>query len=71
MKTQRVNCADCENFITSKLEDENDIFSKTIEKAKCKLGNRVMFRNPSPLSYWYFQDFGYIRHCNDFKDLRL
>jgi len=70
---QRVHCEDCENFIHIIQEDENNMFSKVVQKAKCKLGKRVMFRNPTfqrSSCYVPDNDYGYIRYCNDFKQIK-
>lgn len=56
MKAKRVDCSDCANFIFP-----------IDEKAKCKLGKRVMFRmnglHPES-SNW---EVGWFRYCNEFK----
>lgn len=64
----RVDCGECDNFIPEKLYDTADMFSEVMEKAKCKLGKRVMFRKPKE-PYPYLGEWGYIRYCDDFKPL--
>ena len=68
-KLKRVDCLFCQNFIEIKLEDEEDIFSKVIENAKCSIGKRVMFRKPKNANQCFSLDYGYIRYCNEFKQI--
>lgn len=66
MKTKRVECDECKNFIKPKLTVNGMIKSN----AKCKLGKRVMFRMPifsRPANYNSINNYGYIRYCNEFK----
>lgn len=70
MKAKRVDCMYCEKFIEQVLEDENNIFSPIKEKAKCKLGKRIMFRQPifnRPTNMVASNDYGYIRYCEDYE----
>ena len=63
---QRVNCEDCLNFIFPVPVEPDNLISD-ISKAGCKLGKRVMFRNPARLTDIYFPErYGYIRLCNEF-----
>ena len=72
---QRVECNMCERFIGAKFVDDKDyVFSEMIEPAKCKLGKRVMFRMPK-LNKWgasglHYDDGGYIRYCNEYKEMK-
>jgi len=70
---KRVDCVFCESFIPPVLEDNNDMFSKELEKAKCSKGKRVMFRKPvfARSKYMPINDYGYIRYCDDYTDFRL
>ena len=66
--SKRVECNQCKTFI-DQVQGSEDIFSKVITKAKCKLGKRVMFRQPKfsrPTSHVAINDYGYIRYCDDF-----
>ena len=63
MEKNRVQCEKCDNFVFPVF---NNMLLAPIEKAKCKLGKRVMFR--SPKNYDINNDFGWIRCCNDFKE---
>ena len=68
---KRVECDLCKEFIDIVLQDESNFLSKTKAKAKCKIGKRVMFRQPkfnSSTKQVPYNDFGYIRFCNDFKE---
>ena len=60
---KRVECDQCSNFIYPVHENEDDLLAKVIIKAKCKLGKRVMFRQPRHVH----DDYGYFRYCNDFE----
>lgn len=67
---KRVDCQNCTNFIHPVMEDEGNLISKVKVKAKCKLGKRVMFRNPifnRPTSMVAVNDYGWIRYCENFK----
>lgn len=68
MTTKRVDCWDCQNFVDVVLREEDNLFSGVKQRAKCKLGRRVMFRkftNPnSPLS---ISGGGYFRYCPHFE----
>ena len=59
MKTKKVECDECQNFIEPKLTVNGMIKSN----AKCELGKRVMFR------FGIYDGFGcgYPRYCNEFK----
>jgi len=61
----RVNCQDCKHFSPPRFDSVGRKgFLSIANKASCGLGKRVMFRMPqSPIN----NDWGYIRHCNDFK----
>jgi hypothetical protein len=61
----RVECDQCQNFIYPKHIDDNNMFSEILEKAKCKLGKRVLFQNPKTVNY--FNTGGYFRYCRSFK----
>ena len=74
MKTKRVDCTYCSHFVADIHEDENDWFSKVIEKAKCKLGKRVMFRFSKRVMFRFsrngmidFRNVGYIRYCEHYE----
>lgn len=72
MKTPRVYCDECENFILPIFKEENNLISPIIENAKCKLGKKVMFRQPifnRPTNMVASNDYGWIRYCNEFKEL--
>lgn len=68
MKPNRHNCHDCQNFIRPVFDDnyENKFISKVIEKAKCKVGKRIIFqcypKNPEVVP-------GYFRYCDEFKEI--
>lgn len=69
---KRVECDKCEHFIPSVYEDDMNLLSKPLIKAKCELGKRIMFRMPIFLHYFSYApiyDGGYIRYCNDFIKL--
>ena len=66
MKTKRVDCTYCLHFVADVHEDENRWLSKVIEKAKCKLGKRVMFRF-SKNGMIDFRNVGYIRYCEHYE----
>jgi len=67
MKTKRVECINCSNFIMPEFKKFGDKESFTVEKkAKCSLGKRVMFRMPTNL---HLDNMGYFRYCNDFDKL--
>jgi hypothetical protein len=68
---KRVECDQCKNFIDPVFEDENNLISNIITKAKCKRGKRVMFRQPifsRPTSHVAINDYGYIRYCDEFVE---
>ena len=60
----RVECNECKNFIKPIQKEEDNILSKILVNAKCKLGKRVLFQKPKTNSY--FDCGGYFRNCNDF-----
>lgn len=62
-KKKRVHCDECINFVSAMTENE-DMFSKIIKNAQCKLGKRVMFRKPK--SRMDSSDFGYVRYCDKY-----
>ena len=64
MKKNRVECCDCQHLIQAVFEDDDNLISKMVEKPKCELGKRIMFRKPNS---YFDNDYGYIRYCNDFK----
>jgi hypothetical protein len=61
MKPQRVNCADCIEFEFPRYGEKSLI---VINKAKCKLGKRVMFRLGKDDECYG----GWFRYCNEFND---
>lgn len=67
---KRVDCGYCLNFVQPVFEEEHNIMSKEIEKAKCNLGKRVMFRKPVFYGSNYIptNDYGYIRYCADYRE---
>ena len=74
MKAKRVDCTYCLHFVADIHEDENDLFSKIKEKAKCKLGKRVMFRFSKRVMFRFsrngmidFRNVGYIRYCEHYE----
>lgn len=71
MKPKRVECDKCKQFIEpeiSSMKDDHHIDFDISQKAKCKLGKRVMFRIPHLTDNGYPLDFGgYFRYCNDFQ----
>ena len=71
MKTKRVDCVDCANFISPDFKISFDIIKlNESEKAGCKLGKRVMFRIPKfsrPTNMVPYNDYGWIRYCNEFE----
>lgn len=70
MKT--VECDWCINFIPMVFKDEHNYFSGILFNAKCKLGKRIMFRNPKPRrSFMPYYLGGYIRKCGEFKSKNL
>ena len=70
MKSKRVDCTYCQNFVDPKQVDENNLISKVVIPAKCQLGKRVMFRMPVYTYSQMAQDSGgWFRYCNDFKEL--
>ena len=66
---KRRECDNCQNFEPLIMKDDNligDIFSK----AKCKIGKRVMFRQPIITAHFVaWEKSGYIRYCNEFKQI--
>ena len=70
MKPKRVNCLDCANFIRPVFDEnwDNLFISKIIERAKCKLGKRVMFRT-NGLTDTCNYEVGYFRYCDEFKQI--
>jgi len=64
-KKTKVECNECVNFIKPIQKERDNLFSKTLVNAKCKLGKRVMFQKPKTNNY--FDCGGYFRHCDDFK----
>ena len=69
MKKNRVDCANCVEFEFPDWKCSFEILSlKPSEKAKCKLGKRVMFRvnglHPDS-SNW---ECGWFRYCEEFND---
>jgi len=68
MKTKRHECDKCANFIDPEFKDPHNLISPVKVKAKCKLGNRVMFRMPIPYdTHIDLEKMGYFRYCNEFK----
>ena len=68
MKPKRVDCLNCANFIRPVFDEnlDNLFISKIEQRAKCKLGKRVMFRTnglPDTCNY----EVGYFRNCDEFK----
>ena len=61
----RVECSNCKKFILPIMEDEENIMSSQIVKAKCKIGKRVLFQSPKTTNYW--DTGGYFRYCKDFE----
>lgn len=61
----RVECNECKYFIEPIQEDSENLLSKILVKAKCELGNRVMFRKPKTIHYTDIG--GYFRNCKEFK----
>jgi len=72
MKAKRVECDKCQNFIQPDFKISFNLIKLTKEeKAKCKLGKRVMFRMPDMgFSGYPFDSGGYFRYCNDFKPIK-
>jgi len=66
MKRNRVECDTCQHFTDLVQEDPNNMMSKQIAPAKCALGKRVLFRRPI---YWQVYSGGWIRYCNDHKQI--
>ena len=64
MKKNRVDCVYCDNFISPKWKNPENLMSITTNNAKCKLGKRVMFRQPKD----FYDGGGWIRYCNEFND---
>ena len=65
MKKNRVDCADCIEFIPTIFKEPDNLFSKVKTNAKCKLGKRVMFWQPkNPLD----NEYGWFRYCDEFND---
>lgn len=70
VKAKRVECDPCQNFTPATFKDEGNLLSDISTKAKCKLGKRVMFRNPDMgVGGYPFDTGGYFRYCNDFKQI--
>ena len=63
----RVECTDCKKFILPIMEDEENLMSSIIVKAKCELGKRVLFQ--SPKTKHYYDTGGYFRYCDDFEQV--
>lgn len=63
MKKNRVDCIYCTNFISAERED-NNWFGRMIVKPSCKLGKRVMFRQPKD----FYDGGGWFRYCDEFND---
>lgn len=62
MAKQRCECERCNHFTFPVFKS---YFPPVIvSKANCKLGKRVMFRNPR---HPHDENFGWIRYCNDFS----
>lgn len=62
---KRVHCDKCEHFVAPIFKQNGSFRLKSM--AKCELGKRVMFRNPTSS---IDEDYGYPRYCNDFLSLR-
>jgi len=60
----RVECSECMNFIKPIQNENNNLFSKILVNAKCRLGKRVMFQKPKKVNNFDFG--GYFRNCKDF-----
>jgi len=69
MKPKRVECNNCQNFIEPDFKISFNLIKLTKdEKAKCKLGKRIMYRKPDiGFSGYPFDTGGYFRYCDDFK----
>ena len=61
---KRVDCSECSHFVEPVFNLDEDWDFNVIEKAKCKLGKRVMFRIPMH----NHADGAYPRYCNEFKN---
>ena len=64
MKKNRVDCANCVEFIPAVFKNEFMIISGIKTNAKCKLGKRIAFRHsedPRNLGGWF-------RYCDEFND---
>jgi hypothetical protein len=73
MKAKRVNCECCVHFVYPVFEDEHNMISPIKENAKCKLGKRVMFRQPifpRETSMVAINDYGWIRYCSEYNNLK-
>jgi hypothetical protein len=68
MGKMRVECNECINFIKPVQKEEDNIFSKVLVNAKCKLGKRVMFQTPKTNNH--FDCGGYFRYCTDFSHIK-
>ena len=66
IETKRVDCNYCLHFVADIHEDENNLFSKVKEKAKCNIGKRIMFRF-SRNGIIDFRNIGYIRYCEHYE----
>lgn len=63
----KVECNKCANFINPITEEKNNIFSKVLVNAKCKLEKRVLFQKPKRNNN--FDCGGYYRNCKEFIKL--
>ena len=66
---KRVYCDECIQFIDIVFIDDKVLTSGIKEKAKCKLGKRVMFRVPlfHGNAYYPYYEGGYVRYCDKFE----
>lgn len=62
---KRVNCENCFHFSPEVWNDTRHI---RVQKDSCKLGNRIMFRMPTPKNEYFSDEYGYVRRCNDFRN---
>ena len=61
---KRVDCINCIKFIPPEFKEPLNLMSIIKVNAKCKLGKRVMFRQPKD----FYDSGGWFRYCEDFND---
>lgn len=68
MENARVECNECCHFIKPIQKEEDNVFSKILVNAKCKLCKRVLFQKPKTDNH--FDYVGYFMYCTDFSHIK-